>query len=446
MGNTSLQLEDLKTSNLPELQGWKEKQEALVIDNPYVEIVDNKTYEVACKNRTSLLKGRTELEKQDKLIASKLSNFRKEVKSETDALILITQPSEEKQQAEVKRYEGKKEQERLEKQRLEEERIHAINAKIDAIESESFAIIQAMTFNNIIKDGAAIALICKTDFDFEEYEITYHQTLLRIENATLAKIEDLNEKEYQRIANEKLEQDNRILKEKQELQASRLNEIFPYIIYIKMGESVFIEKLYELEESVYSELLASKKALFEADAKDKQEAQELLEAENLERENKAKADKEKIFEIRKGRLEEIGFVMGKINDSLDNDVFVHENILLATLKETIFDSDAIDFETIITDAKLAIEKSKSDAEEAENQKTKDLELAKADAIKMKSANKARVKKYANDKSVLLDFVNSLDFRNPIPELENEDLQPALDELLNVLIAVKSDFESILNKF
>lgn len=41
-----LQLEDLKVSNLPELQGWREKQEKLVAENPYVEIIDNKTYEI----------------------------------------------------------------------------------------------------------------------------------------------------------------------------------------------------------------------------------------------------------------------------------------------------------------------------------------------------------------------------------------------------------------
>ena len=104
-----LQLSDLKVSNLPELQGWKEKQEVLVKDNPYVEITDNKTYEVACKSRTALLKGRTELEKQDKLVASKLSTFRKDVKTETDNLIAITLPFEEKQQIEVKRYEEIKE-------------------------------------------------------------------------------------------------------------------------------------------------------------------------------------------------------------------------------------------------------------------------------------------------------------------------------------------------
>ena len=64
MKKDALQLEDLKVSNLPELQGWKEKQQKLVEENPYVEIVDNKSYEVACKSRTALLKGRTELEKQ----------------------------------------------------------------------------------------------------------------------------------------------------------------------------------------------------------------------------------------------------------------------------------------------------------------------------------------------------------------------------------------------
>ena len=48
MAKSVLKLDDLKVSNLPELQGWKDKQEKLVKDNPFVEIIDNKTYEQAC--------------------------------------------------------------------------------------------------------------------------------------------------------------------------------------------------------------------------------------------------------------------------------------------------------------------------------------------------------------------------------------------------------------
>lgn len=420
-----LQLEDLKVSNLPELQGWREKQEKLVADNPYVEIIDNKTYAVACQSRTALLKGRTSLEGQEKTIASKIVAFRKDIGAKTKELIDISLPHEEKQQAEVKRYEGIKEAERLEKERIENERVEKIKLKIDSIETESFAIIQKMTFKNIISDTDSISLICKQEFDFEEYDILFEQTLARIENAIKDKIDDLNERDNQRIATEKAEEENRKLKAKQDLQASRLSEILPYVAF---GNSIDLTNLSRFEESDYLDILESKKALFEADAKEKREAQEQLDAENLEKENKAKADKEKIFEIRKNRLLEIGFVIGKINDNLENEVFLHGDILLGTLKETVFECDAIVFEKIITDAKLAIEKAKSDAEEAEKQKAIDLKLAEEDAERLKKENKARVKRLAGDKKTLACYIEDLQFDSVDPRLENEESKVLFDYL------------------
>ena len=59
MTNEVLKLDDLKATNLPELQGFKETQEALVKQYPFIEITDNASYETAKKHRTTLLKGRT---------------------------------------------------------------------------------------------------------------------------------------------------------------------------------------------------------------------------------------------------------------------------------------------------------------------------------------------------------------------------------------------------
>lgn len=404
MENTGLQLSDLKVSNLPELQGWKEKQEQLVTDNPYVEITDNKTYDVACKSRTALLKGRIELEKQDKLVASKLATFRKDVKMETDILIAITLPSEEKQQVEVKRYEGIKEAERLEKERIEKERVDGIKAKIEFIETESFAIIQKMTFQKVIPDGAAIALICKQEFDFEEYDILFEQTLARIENAIKDKIDDLTERENQRIYREQAEEENRKLKAKQELQANRLNEIMPYVAF---GEAVDLTSLSELEESAYSEILSSKKALFEADVKEKKETQDKLDAENLERENKAKADKEKIFEIRKCRLAEIGITENK------NGWFASENEDSLMNLEFVYNCNEVNFEEAIAESIESIKTGNSKIEESEKQKAIDEQLSKDDAERLKKENKTRVKRLASDKQTLNDFIVNFDYNKGI---------------------------------
>jgi hypothetical protein len=384
----SLQLQDLKVSNLPELQGWKEKQQQLVADNPYVEIVDSKTYDAACKSRTALLKGRTELEKQDKVIASQLTSFRKEVKTETENLIAITLPHEEKQQSEVKRYEAIKEAEKAEKERLEQERMEKIKAKIDTFESDSYTIIQGTTIKNVELHKTMLDGLVNVDFDYEEFDILFEQARTRVQSSWDLKCADIQEKEVQRLENERLE-----------LQNKRLVEIVPYVAY---GEQVDLTKLSELSEMHYDMILESKKSLFEAEQLAKQEAEERLIAENAEKEAKAKADKEAIFDIRKNRLAEIGFVF-KENDGFYLSLNGVEKYALRQGK--IYDADAIDFENIITDAKSYIEKYKSDLEEAEKQKAIDEKLAKEDAERLNKENKARFKRLAQDKEIYKNTLN-----------------------------------------
>ena len=113
-----IQIEKIQANFLPELQGWKEKQEVLVKENPFLKIEDNKTYNEAKKRRTSLVAGRTTIQNQDKLIASKIKKFRSNVAEASRELIAITQPHEERQQEEVKRYEQIKADEKAEKIRF----------------------------------------------------------------------------------------------------------------------------------------------------------------------------------------------------------------------------------------------------------------------------------------------------------------------------------------
>lgn len=478
MKKDALQLEDLKVSNLPELQGWKEKQQKLVEENPYVEIVDNKSYEVACKSRTALLKGRTELEKQDKLIASKLTSFRKEVKQETDNLIAITLPYEEKQQSEVKRYEEIKAAEKAEKDRLEQERIDCIKTRIDNCETESYRIIQNTTIDNIEIHKTMIDAFVNAEFDYEEFDILFEQSKDRIQTSWDLKCADIQEKEAQRIENERLQKEAEQARRVSELQASRLSELTPYIAY---GEAMDLTNLHSIEESVWVEVIASKKALFEAEQKEKQEAQEKIEA-----------DKQKIFEIRKNRLEEIGFTIDNEN------VFRHPDLNLGIIQgyayNSIFDADVIDFETIISEAKIAIDKAKelrieekiklrvevlknlgfkedvgveypfilsdeifineeilanrddlwfnefvSDAKKylhskAEQQRLADEKLAKEDAEKLKKENKAREKRLAKDKENISLILSYTDLYFKGVETEN----------IEILDFIKSSEEKIKN--
>lgn len=364
-------LEAIKISELIDVSSWKEKQEKLVAENPFFEITDNKTYEAGKKHRTNVVKGRTELQNQEKLVASTFATIRKEVGSETAVLIQITQPLENQWQEAVKAWEDRKEREKQEAKEAEELRIKTIKDKIDEIESSCHEIIQKMVFSEIDFSKTQLFAFFTIDFDFEEYDILFEQVKSRVESALETKIASLTTAENQRLDNIRLEEANKEAKRLSDLQASRLNEI---LLYVAFGEAVDLTKLSELEDEAYSEILASKKALFEADAKEKKEAQDKLDAENLERKQKAKADKEKMFEIRKGRLAEIG-----LNPFEDESCFVYElrgyNFFYSYVKsfEDINNSDIIEFENIISDAKKCI----SDAEERlKDKKIKEEEAAK----------------------------------------------------------------------
>jgi len=420
MSKENLSLENLKVSNLPELQGWKDKQETLVKENPFVEITDNKTYETACKSRTALLKGRTSLEGQDKLIASKLAGFRKDVKSETEKLISITLPHEEKQQVEVKRYESIKENERVERERIENERISAINNRIESLESKCYELIQSMNFINVDKVGDEINSVVNVDFDYEEYDVLFETVKSRVQIQFDAKFLDIQEKENQRIENERL-------KAESEENARKAKELQ--------------DKLDEAEKE------AKRKAI---------EAQDKIDSDNLEREQQAKKEKQQVFEIRKNRLAGIGFELNS-----ESGFFLHPYLFDGLNQDGILNYSAIDFETIFLDAMEKIKKAIND--EIENEKAfelrtaklleigfvysdehdtyfiandsdfillsddiknesedefeetllelkqviSDYKLSKADSEKLKKENKARIKRLAGDKELLGMVVESL---------------------------------------
>lgn len=341
MSENLITLDSLKAKNLPELQGLKDKQLELVKECPFVEIIDNSTYELAKKHRTALVKGRTSLESQDKLIASKLTSFRKEVKSVTDELISITLPHEEKQQEEVKRFEQIKENERLERERLENERIEKIKSTISDFESCCYALISQMTFQNAKETKETLDKHFSIDYDAQEFDILYQQAKNRVQSQFDLKHSEVIEKENQRVENERL---------------------------------------------------AREKA--EADAKLKA-IEEQQEKERAEREKKEREEKVKVFEIRKNRLAEIGIIL----NSLGFFVFPDSKIFVVNYSiENIFDAGVIDFENILTKAKKAIQDAKEETERLAKQKEEDERLSKLDAENLKKENKARVKRLAKDKS------------------------------------------------
>ena len=428
MKKDALQLEDLKVSNLPELQGWKEKQQKLVEENPYVEIVDNKSYEVACKSRTALLKGRTELEKQDKLIASKLTSFRKEVKQETDNLIAITLPYEEKQQSEVKRFEEIKVAEKAEEKRIEQLRVDTIKSKINNFETASYGVIQDTTIENVDLHKSMLDAFANADFDYEEFDIIFEQAKARIQTSWDLKCADIQEKEAQRVENERLQKEAEQARRISELQTSRLNELTPYIAY---GEPMDLANLHSIDESVWIEVIASKKALFEAEQKKQQEAQEKIEA-----------DKQKIFEIRVKRFQEAGVEFGE--GFVARIINRGDGTQFELTKEMVLDSDTIEFETLFSNTLLEVEKHRLNVENAENQRISDEKLAKEDAERLKKENKAREKRLAFDKENISLILSYTDLYFKGVETENIEILDFIKSSEEKIKALKIELLTELN--
>ncbi len=381
MSKEVLNLDELNVNQLPELATFETTQKELVKSNPFVEIIDNKTYEQAKAHRTALVKGRTALENQEKLIASKLSNFRKSVGEKTKKLIEITLPFEEKQQSEVKRWENIKEAEKAEKERLEQERIDGIKSKINEIETQCYSVIQKITFDTILGTTQEVANLLETDFDFEEYDVMFEQMKSRVSNDLMNKTNDLTQREKERKEREDLK------KELFQVRVNRLKEVgfdlhndsFMAKERVTFYQKSFIENASSLEfEEVLSDIKKSKE-----------------EQEQTKRNAEIKRQKDEQFEVRKNRLAEIGFVFGE-NVGMNHNDFV--DIFINT--ETVYNASITEFEQILSDTKKSIADAKAQKEANEKAQQEAEKRAAAEQKKAEAENKARIKRLANDKKII----------------------------------------------
>lgn len=422
---------DLSKENLVAL---KNKHEARVEELILLEKLSLGELKELNSIRGELREPRYLIQKIEKNNVSTFESYKKADKANLKELVDINKLLEDKADSKIKIEDDRKKNEKAELERLEREREANLRKSIDDFESDSYKIIQSTTIADVDLNKSMLDALVNKEIDYAEFDILFEQARSRVQNAWDLKCNDIQEKENQRLENQRLEKENAESKRISELQASRLSEILPYIAF---AEAVDLTKLSELSDNEYQSVLLAKKCLFEADAKEKQDAKNKLEAENLERENKAKADKEKIFEIRVNRFSEIGMARAF-------DKFVHAEDVLEISFESVINADAIDFETIITDAKLAIEKAKTEYEESEKQKAKDLETAKADAERLKKENKARVKRLSADKyylsgtfskiqDVVLSEITSALFENEETETFRKEVLLKFENLLDQCI-------------
>jgi len=176
----NFELMKLDPNQIVEMDQWENKLNELVKENPFVEITDSKSYEDAKRSRTALKTGRTDVEKQDTLIGSFLSKFRKNIKEKSGDLVLIVKPHEEKQQNEVSRWEKILQDEKDEKEKTEQIRVDNIKDKIDRVEKELDVIIGHTFIGNIEEaktDFQNIIDESKNGFDYEEFEFLLDETI-----------------------------------------------------------------------------------------------------------------------------------------------------------------------------------------------------------------------------------------------------------------------------
>jgi hypothetical protein len=196
-------IEGFKIQQLPELQGKKSEILAIIQANPFIEVTDTQSFNEAKKARTALKTARTDVEKEQKTVLLKIkTNILNVVDTAYNDLIdTDIKPFENKQQAEVKRWEKIKEDERLEAIRLDEIRksnhvnnirlyYNLMSSSIETLRLEDIEGFELQLIENGIPVDSKI---------FEEYEVRFLTKceLLKIELANKTRL--LKEKEVLRL-------------------------------------------------------------------------------------------------------------------------------------------------------------------------------------------------------------------------------------------------------
>lgn len=218
-----IDFEKFSIQQLPELQGKKEEIKGIIDANPVVEIVDNASYELAKKSRTTVKTLRTGLQREQKEVNSRIKkNVLEVIANEYDSLIGEVLEKESERQEPITIYEAKKEEEKREKERLEQERIDGIKNSISEFKTIQSQFIETCVFDSI---NATKSLFEKqvADFDrssLQEYEVLFDDAVSYLTNLLESTISTLTEKENIRIAQLEIEKE----KERQRVEAEKIAE------------------------------------------------------------------------------------------------------------------------------------------------------------------------------------------------------------------------------
>ena len=221
------ELANLDANNLTVFTGLEKKQRQLVKDNPYIEVVDNKTYQIAKTRRTALKTGRTGHEKGDKLIGTAVAQFRKQTKDKTASLIIISRPAEDKQQGTISLWEEKIAKKAQDKIDDEAKRVDDINAEIEAKKEALETIKEEVVFSTIDKKTKEFNELVESskEYDYQEFDLPYDEMIERMTTLFSFAIAGLKTKETERIEEEEQAEIKRLEALKQ-AQISETNRLF----------------------------------------------------------------------------------------------------------------------------------------------------------------------------------------------------------------------------
>lgn len=207
----------LEMSSVIDVKEWEEKQKKVLLENPYVEINDKDSYSEAKKARTNLVKARTSLSGQEKILVKKINEFKSHVKEETFKLIEITKSAEEKQQEEVKRWENHLEEEKEKEKKKEEERKNRIYQKLEVFKNSLNTCIESIDIDNHEQQINEFDKIIEIgeNYEYEEFFIDFDETVTEKRIELKEKIKQVIEDEENRkkilkanVFGQKLEQEH----------------------------------------------------------------------------------------------------------------------------------------------------------------------------------------------------------------------------------------------
>ena len=157
-------IQTLEYNDTLDITTVKNTQLELLKNNPFVKITDSKTFAEAKKSRTALKSGRTDIQKSERVLASKIKMFRDWIKGQGLDLISITQDAEDKQQAEIDSWEKAKAEERQKKIEAEAARVKAHEEAI-----KNFRIGWQDTIDSIEHNGLYLFTGDNKEYTGEEY-------------------------------------------------------------------------------------------------------------------------------------------------------------------------------------------------------------------------------------------------------------------------------------